>query len=47
MKPRSLIISAFAALLLTGIPAQAAVVTNTSTPLTLVVFGGEFGSVLK
>src|SRR5438309_357223 len=39
MKPRSLIISAFAALLLTGIPAQAAVVTNTSIPITnLVVF---------
>jgi hypothetical protein len=38
MKSRSLIISAFAILLLTGIPAYAAVVTNTSTPITLTVF---------
>ncbi len=38
MKSRSLIISAFAVLLLTGIPAYAAVVTNTSIPLDLTVF---------
>ena len=38
MKPRSLIISAFAILLLTCIPAYAAVVTNTSIPITLDVF---------
>jgi hypothetical protein len=39
MKSRFLIISAFAALLLlTGVPAQAAVVTNISVPITLDVF---------
>jgi hypothetical protein len=38
MKRRSLIICTIAALLLTGIPAQAAVVTNTSIPIPLVVF---------
>jgi hypothetical protein len=38
MKSRSLIISAFAALLLTGMPAYAAVVTNSSIPITLTVF---------
>jgi len=37
MKSRSLIISAFAVLLLTGMPAYAAV-TNTSIPITLDVF---------
>jgi hypothetical protein len=35
---RSLILCTSAALLLTGIPAQAAVVTNTSIPINLVVF---------
>lgn len=38
MKSRSLVISVFAALLITGIPAHAAVVTNTSTPIVLSVF---------
>jgi hypothetical protein len=38
MKSRSLIVSAFAILLLTSIPAYAAVVTNTSFPITLDVF---------
>jgi hypothetical protein len=38
MKSRSLIISAFAILLLSSVPAQAAVVTNTSIPITLTVF---------
>lgn len=38
MKSRCLIVSAFAALLFTGIPAHAAVVTNTSTPVLLQVF---------
>ena len=38
MKSRSLITSAFAVLLLTGMPAYAAVVTNSSTPITLTVF---------
>jgi hypothetical protein len=38
MKSRSLIISAFAVLLLAGVPAYAAVVTNTSMPILLDVF---------
>jgi len=38
MKRRSLILCTSAALLLTAIPAQAAVVTNTSNPINLVVF---------
>jgi len=38
MNLRSLIISAFAVLLLTGMPAYAAVVTNSSVPITLDVF---------
>lgn len=38
MKPRSLIVPVFAALLLFSLPAGAAVVTNISTPITLQFF---------
>ena len=38
MKQRTLIISAFASLLLISMPARAAVVTNSSVPITLDVF---------
>jgi hypothetical protein len=51
MKSRSLIISAFAVLLLTGVPAYAAVVTNSSIPITLDVFvpcaNGGAGEVIE